>query len=280
DGVTWAIHAQPSLGGNVGGFTAGGPGYVAVGASGAPAHAVVWTSTDGATWAAVPDQAALHDADMADVAVLADGTLVAVGTAQDPVDHVVRFAAWTSADGFAWQRAEGAVNSNDPGPHLDDSNVTVRELASDGRRLVAIGTGTNGVWVSPRVTPGLSTASLKVALSGRVTRSAGTVVGTCRSAPDDPAGTLLLTTVAAADGTLYGLNLTLAGDGEVTSFVFYGDPAVNVEASGSGQLDSKHFTVAAGSTGASGSLQFQGLTDQSASGAAQLSGSVEWACGA
>ena len=281
DGLTWAIHPQDlALGGNVSDFTAGGPGYVAVGASGAPSHAMVWTSPDGATWTRTPDQPSLANSDMAAVRTLGDGTLVAVGWSFTSTSGVDRFTAWTSTDGLTWARSPTAVNSNDPGPNRDDGSVMVRQLATDGSRLVAIGTGTNGVWVSPRVTPGLTTASLTVALAGRVKRTAGMVAGTCRAAPDDAQGTLLLATVAAADGTLYGLNLTLSADGQVGGFVFYGDQAVEVDPSGAGELDAQHFTVVPGSTGANGSLVFQGLTDLSASGAAKLSGSVEWACGA
>jgi hypothetical protein len=280
DGLTWAIHPQPSLGGNVAGFTAAGPGYVAVGASGAPPHAVVWTSTNGATWTPVADQAALQDAYMADVATVADGTLVAVGTARDATGGAFHFAAWTSADGLTWQRAPGAVNSNDPGPYSDDASVTVRQLASDGQRLVAIGAGTNGVWVSPRVTPGLRTATLDVTLLGRLVRPTAAVPGTCREALNANDGTLLLTTVTAADSRTYALNFTVASDGHITGFIFYGDPVPDIDPSRSGQLDATHFVVAPGSTGTMGALDFHDLTDISASGGPMLAGSIRWICGA
>jgi hypothetical protein len=279
DGISWAIHPQPSLGGNVGGFTVGGPGYVAVGATGAPSSAVVWTSPDGATWTRVADQAAFLDADMADVRTLADGTLVAVGTAFGSLNAIDRFAAWTSADGLTWQRTPSAVNSNDPGPYTDDFNVTVRALATDGRWLVAIGTGTNGIWVSPRVTPGLRAATLHVALSGRVDRPLGTVSGTCRSAEDGSPDTQILATVGTADGKRYALQLQATIDGRITTFLVYGDPLVQVDAAASGQLDAAHLTVTPGSTGGKGEVRFRGLTDTSSPGSAPLSGLLDWSCG-
>jgi hypothetical protein len=139
DGIRWTFHPQPSVGGNIARFTAGGPGYVAVGDAGTP-DAAAWTSLDGARWIPVADQSAFHGARMVDVQALADGTLVAVGA---DIDN--RFAAWTSIDGLTWERAPVPVDpSVDPQPGWSPTM-----LASDGRYLVAVGGGSQA-WVSPR----------------------------------------------------------------------------------------------------------------------------------
>ena len=143
DGTRWAFHPQPSVGGNIVRFTAGGPGYVAVGNTGTP-NGAAWTSPDGATWTSVPDAPSFHGAEMSDVAALADGTLVAVGS--DLGNH---FTAWTSPDGVAWVRASAASTP----PSGLETDFTTGWLATDGTLLVAVAGGPQA-WVSPPLSPG------------------------------------------------------------------------------------------------------------------------------
>jgi hypothetical protein len=152
DRVHWAFHPQPSMAGNITGLAATRAGYVGVGDTGT-GNAAVWLSPDGVTWTAVPDQAALHGATMADVRTLDDGSLVVVGG--DPNDA---FVAWTSADGLAWVRG--------PAPLSTDGSTLGRPdhplgwvLASDGHGssnlsevLIAVAGGSRAM-ISPPIRP-------------------------------------------------------------------------------------------------------------------------------
>jgi hypothetical protein len=123
--------------------TAGGPGFVAVGATGgnspgrAIADAVVWTSVDGITWSRVPHDDAIFggEGDQEMTSVTAGGPgLVAAGW-DGGTDSGAR---WTSVDGLTWSRV----------PHdLADfgDSVTV-----GGPGLVAVGQagGDAAVWNS------------------------------------------------------------------------------------------------------------------------------------
>ncbi|MDX1469323.1 MAG: hypothetical protein R3258_08270, partial [Acidimicrobiia bacterium] len=116
DGLAWSRvpHDEAIFGGNGSQWmfdvTAGGPGFVAVGASARllSRTAVVWTSTDGISWTRVSDdQAFAGEEDYAEMrAVTTDGsTFVAVGMVgvQSP-----DAAVWTSPDGVAWTRVSDA----------------------------------------------------------------------------------------------------------------------------------------------------------------------------
>jgi hypothetical protein len=107
DGVTWTQAPDPGgvLVGSgvtvVGGITAGGPGFVAVGfenPAGSDTNAVVWVSEDGRSWTRIEDTDLLGDPatfvseDMGTVMPGGPG-LVAVGS-----------SVWVSADGFDWAK--------------------------------------------------------------------------------------------------------------------------------------------------------------------------------
>jgi hypothetical protein len=113
DGAAWQRHAVPTLaaGGAAERMTAvvaGASGYLAGGSAGpelADRHARFWTSVDGATWLAVPDDpVAFADAEVRSIARLGDGYVAVgvVGSAQHPTGAV----AWTSADGRRWARID------------------------------------------------------------------------------------------------------------------------------------------------------------------------------
>ena len=109
DGITWRKVLLPGAGGTLLDVTAGGPGFVAVGSRSLEAmrsNAIVWTSTDGASWTQVPDHPDFERAAMHGVAA-AEGRVVAVGYANDEDRGIFAApAAWTSTDGLAWRRAE------------------------------------------------------------------------------------------------------------------------------------------------------------------------------
>ncbi len=276
DEVRWTFHSLRSLGGSIASVTAGGPGYVAVGAT-ANQDAASWTSPDGATWDRGPDQPSLHGATMVDVRALDDGTLLAVGTDRDN-----QFVAWTSADGLAWVRQPQALYpSGAPGP---GERVTM--MATDGHatslpseRLIAVGGGSQA-WVSPPITPGLRAATITMGLSGRVDRSASTVQATCS---DDESGSGRTRVMAVFPNTQTGPNpyqvsLVVTPTVEVTSFGINSD-GLSVNVGQGAPIDPSTFTVEAGSTADDGSITFRGLVDELGSaGARTLSGSLRWAC--
>lgn len=114
DGVSWTRHEVPVLGTDgtaermtsiavvPAGFVAGG----SMGPELFDRHARFWTSPDGLAWTPAPDDDTVFaDAEVRSIAVLADGSLVAVGvvgTAQHPTGSV----AWLSPDGRAWKRVD------------------------------------------------------------------------------------------------------------------------------------------------------------------------------
>jgi hypothetical protein len=129
--------------------TAGGPGYVAVGASLDTTRALVWLSNDGIAWSLAPEQESLTyhglKITMADVVAGPDGTLVAVG-------HFLfgqqfgQGTTWTSTDGRTWTRAPdlAAFGQGDP-----------MSVIADGARYITVGTVGSPdnfiptVWLSP-----------------------------------------------------------------------------------------------------------------------------------
>jgi hypothetical protein len=112
DGTTWQRAAVPTLSNGAewerittvlptaGGFIAGG----SVGPELGERRARFWTSTDGATWVAIPDEPAFAGAEVADILAVG-GRFVAIGklgTGQRWTGSV----AWLSDDGRTWQRID------------------------------------------------------------------------------------------------------------------------------------------------------------------------------
>ena len=109
DGLVWTAHrkafrtrAGKASYGGVGGVVADGHGWLAVGSHDdphcqsvcGPDRALVWTSSDGASWTEIADQKSLDSGFMQAVAHGPDG-FVAVGQS-------VGAAIWASADGQTW----------------------------------------------------------------------------------------------------------------------------------------------------------------------------------
>ncbi len=156
DGMAWQQQSG-TLRGDMSDVTVGGPGFVAVGASGR--DAAVWTSPDGQTWTPAPkDKAAFADKGMVAMTRITRGGpgLVAIGAQGDKKQGAVYAAAvWTSGDGEAWTRIphDEAVFGS------EDRPAGMTSVASWGPGLVAVGfertaTGTGGetrpvVWTSP-----------------------------------------------------------------------------------------------------------------------------------
>jgi hypothetical protein len=278
DRVHWTFHPQPSLGGHVAGLADTRGGYIAVGDTGT-GSAAVWLSRDGATWTAAPDQAALHDATMADVRTLDDGSLVAVGG--DPNNA---FVAWTSTDGLAWVRAPVPLYSNS-GTLGRPSRPLGWVLASDGHSssnpselLIAVAGGSRAM-VSPPTTPGLRAATLTVTLSGRIERPTGTVAGTCREADDGTGNTALRADLGSPGVFSFLVHVVVTPDGRITDFRINSD-GLSVGVGQGKPIDSSTFTIAPGSTPEHGSATFRNLVDTlSPAGSKLLSGSLAWACG-
>ena len=123
---------------------AGGPGLVAVGWDGSEEpHAVVWTSTDGLTWAPVPDDESVFGNSGMYSAAAAGPGLVAVGA--DPLRQ--HAAVWTSTDGTTWARV--------PDSEAISGNCAMISVVAWGSGLVAVGGELTddrweaAVWVSP-----------------------------------------------------------------------------------------------------------------------------------
>lgn len=279
DRVHWTFHPQPALVGHIAGLAATRSGYVAVGDTGT-GSAAVWLSPDGTTWTATPDQAVLHDATMADVRTLDDGSLVAVGS-----DPSYAFVAWTSTDGLIWVRGPSALYPNGGSLGRPDHPVNW-VLASDGHsssnpaELVIAGAGGSRAMVSSPITPGLRAATLTIALSGRVDLSSETVAGTCSDHGDGTGATDIVAHLAnLAAPNPAQVSLVVTPDGGGTSFAISMD---NLEVSvdvGIAPIDPSTFAITPGSTAERGSATFRGLADTlSRSGTTPLSGSVAWAC--
>jgi hypothetical protein len=153
-------------GASVSSVTAGGPGLVAVGTEttdGGEIDGVVWTSTDGTTWARVPDEEGVFGGPgpqaIADVTVGGPG-LVAVGRSSNAVgsDTYATAAVWTSADGFTWSRVphDDAVFGRATGQ--PDEIFGMSAVTTGGPGLVAVGgrggasdfVGGSGGWIADR----------------------------------------------------------------------------------------------------------------------------------
>jgi hypothetical protein len=153
DGVTWdrVTHDDSVFGGDdvwhdMKAITAGGPGFVAVGAQGfefwgpsedVNATAAVWTSADGVTWTRIPHSESLdtrHDvgawATMYDVAAGGPG-LVAVGY---DIRNIEEGAVWTSVDGSTWTRVVRSVFNP-----VDPFYPRMTGILAAGDTLVAVG---------------------------------------------------------------------------------------------------------------------------------------------
>jgi len=146
DGITW--NAVPDDGSVFGegddtfntrmlSVTEGGPGLVAVGASGSDlgGSAEVWTSTDGLVWNRVPHDGSLFDGSMRSVATGGVG-LVAVG-----------YGGWQSANAAVWSSIDGRSWSRLP----DDDSVfggsgtqAMRSVTATEVGLVAVGSSGSG----------------------------------------------------------------------------------------------------------------------------------------
>ena len=161
--VTWSRvpHDEAVFGGEgrqeVISVTAGGPGLVVVGASGA--GVAVWTSPDGISWSRVPhDEAIFGEAifDGESVPVMSSVTaggpgLVAVGLETDTSLSEQDGVVWTSADGITWSRAP-----HDAAVFGAEGRQGMGSVTAWGRGLVAVGgdgpnlEGDAAVWVMAR----------------------------------------------------------------------------------------------------------------------------------
>ncbi|MEO8468721.1 MAG: hypothetical protein ABI573_03525 [Chloroflexota bacterium] len=276
DGVGWTFHPQASMGGGPGAatlleFTTGGPGYVAVGTSGWPDAAVVWTSTDGAAWMRVPDQPTLAGAYMAAVASLDDKRLVAIGQ-----DAAGQFASWTSDDGLQWRRERPSL----PPGEVPAWGVQVTGLATDGQRAIAV-SGGSWEWTSPPVTSGLRSAQILLTLSGPVTFRPNSVSGTCSAAEDGGADTHV--EAAFSNPPPYGPNdlnawIEVSPAGALTAFTLSADGLLVALGQGS-PIDPAMFAVKSGSTAGHGRVDFRGVVNElDPTWPKALAGSFEWTC--
>ena len=110
DGLRWTLAADQIEAVNIFAVTQGGPGLVAVGATGDPGRmemdAAVWTSPDGTTWSRVPSLPDVLGGPgfqaMGSIAAGGPG-LVATGAGGGPSGDAL--TVWTSVDGITWSRA-------------------------------------------------------------------------------------------------------------------------------------------------------------------------------
>jgi hypothetical protein len=136
NGRTWDRHSAPNLEeGSVERMTTvvrTDDGYLAGGSAGPELldrHARFWTSADGKSWAAVPDDpSAFENAEVRAIARLSTGFVAVgvVGAAQKPTAAV----AWVSADGTRWTRVDDAAFAG---------TVAVAIVAAPFGGLVAVG---------------------------------------------------------------------------------------------------------------------------------------------
>jgi len=143
DGFSWSRVYDLDGNGFVFGVTAGGPGWVAVGAN--EVDGLVWVSSDGLEWVLIEDEDLLAGdtvaAELRDVTLSGPG-LVAVGSVGvygKLGDADLRGAVWISEDGVDWQRL--------PDDTFDGEGVfegVTSDVASG--RIIAF--GPDGIWHS------------------------------------------------------------------------------------------------------------------------------------
>jgi hypothetical protein len=124
----WSRHDLGRDGPKIHAMADGGPGFIGVGGdvSVASGKAEIWSSEDGLTWTAV--EAPAGDGALVDIVAGGPGF---VAITASPA------SAWTSPDGIRWTEAARDTFGT----------ATLRALAGDSARLVAVGPG--GFWVSP-----------------------------------------------------------------------------------------------------------------------------------
>lgn len=122
---------RPDAGGAMRAVTATPSGFVAVGLNGHDDGALAWTSPDGLTWTATPDQPAFHygQQPMRMQSVLSrSGGLVAGGWRSDVAKG--SSVTWTSVDGVTWQP---------PVWETSFSGGQITGVATVGNDVVAVG---------------------------------------------------------------------------------------------------------------------------------------------
>ncbi len=146
DGITWRDATSAAVaGGIMRDVIATSRGFAAVGLRANDDGAAAWTTTDGSSWVAVPDQAVFHlgvtPMRMVSIAADPDG-LVGVGWRSDAGNGSA--VVWRSADGTSWTRD----------PQLASfSGAEMTGVASTDVGLVAVGTAgypdndTATIWV-------------------------------------------------------------------------------------------------------------------------------------
>lgn len=251
DGSTWvaapiSAALRPSAGTSVvmNAITWTGSGWLAVGAETTPCNidcnsssairAVVWKSPDGLTWTRQPDSASLAHAQMN--AIVRNGSgYVAVGAAPNRAtttspEHAV---AWTSPDGRTWSRGPDSVLFHAPAGTTQTFGVGMLSLATDGSRLVAVGTvGSQDVggsavawWSSDGRTwhRGTGAAFLNGQLFN-VAAVAGGFLATGPNGPDNCRGGIFSST----DGGVWTCIATDAGFGDYVAYAAAASPQVEV----------------------------------------------------
>ncbi len=146
----------PDAGGAMRGVATTASGFIAVGLNGTDTGARAWTSPDGLTWTAAPDQPAFHYAAlpvrMQSVMVTPTG-IVAAGWRSDQGKGSA--LVWTSADGVTWDAPQWESSF---------SGADIAGLILSGGRVVAVGTmgypdnDRATAWVSRADGPGAGTA--------------------------------------------------------------------------------------------------------------------------
>ena len=141
DGLRWTLAADQIEAVWISAVTEGGPGLVAVGATGetpptsppdvAILMAAVWTSPDGTTWSRVPSQPdVLGGPGLQEMGSVAAGGPGLVATGHDEGPSGDALVVWTSVDGITWSRT-----SDHARPDAKGSIETVLRLYGfDGSR--------------------------------------------------------------------------------------------------------------------------------------------------
>jgi hypothetical protein len=139
DGREWNLVERTSQTQAFVDVTTGGPGLVAIGlgnhgwSTQTGDDAPIWTSQDGVTWTRAPSDADFEGAWLRAVTAGGPG-VIAVGSDVDGA------RVWVSSDGVSWGKASVPAmpaNVAFDGKHAD---AWLRDVASDGERLVAVGT--------------------------------------------------------------------------------------------------------------------------------------------
>jgi hypothetical protein len=184
DGTSWtrARAASDWQGVELIDIAAGPDGLVAVGRRETEQGAGAWTSSDGSTWTPLPPTSGLpFGFGFMEIRAVAygEGVFVAVGRSDEGQPNSSG-AVWTSPDGRAWTKVDGATVFGSTGASPSQREVALSDVVNRGPGFVAVGTavGSSGMVVGAIFTSRTGFAWTRVAVDDGLEASEPTMITT------------------------------------------------------------------------------------------------------